>query len=80
MAWNLGYPMILEHFQITRLMSGKYGGHSADDILKLILFNKMLYSDSNGNCSTHSKLVIIFAVPDNLLRKRFNARCAGRYY
>ena len=27
-------------FQITRLMPGKYGGHSADDILKLILFIK----------------------------------------
>ena len=40
MAWNLGYPMILEHFQITRLMSGKYGGQSADGILKLILFIK----------------------------------------
>ena len=32
--------MILEHFQITRLMSGKYGGQSADGILKLILFIK----------------------------------------
>ena len=37
---NLVYPMILGHFQITRLMLGKYGGHSADDILKLILFIK----------------------------------------
>ena len=40
MAWYLVYPMILGHFQITRLMPGKYGGHSADDILKLISFCK----------------------------------------
>ena len=40
MAWYLVYPMILEHFQITRLMYRKYGGHCADDILKMILFIK----------------------------------------
>ena len=40
MAWNLEYPMILGHCQIIRLMPGKYGGHSADDILKLIVFIK----------------------------------------
>ena len=40
MAWYLVYPMILGHFQIARLMPGKYGGHSADGILKLILFIK----------------------------------------
>ena len=40
MAWYLVYPMILGYFQITSLMPGKYGGHSADDILKLILFIK----------------------------------------
>ena len=80
MAWYLVYPMILGHFQITRLMPGKYGGHSVDDIMKLILFIKMLYSDSNGNCSTHSEPAIIFAIPDNLSRKRISDRCAGHYY
>ena len=40
MARYLVYPMILGHFQITRLMPGKYGGHSADDILELISFFK----------------------------------------
>ena len=44
MAWYLVYPMILGHFQITILVPGKYGGHFADDILKLNLFIKMLYS------------------------------------
>ena len=38
MAWYLVYPMILGYFQIARLMPGKYGGHFADDIFKLILF------------------------------------------
>ena len=40
MAWYLVYPMILGYFQIARLMPGKYGGHFADDIFKLILFIK----------------------------------------
>ena len=40
MAWNLVYPMILGYFHIARLMPGKYGGHFADDIFKLILFIK----------------------------------------
>ena len=44
MAWYPVYPMILGHFQNTRLMPGKYGGHSAADILKLNLFIKTLYS------------------------------------
>ena len=44
MVWYLVYPMILGHFQITRSMPGKYGVYSADDILKLNLFIKMLYS------------------------------------
>ena len=38
MVWYLVYPMLLVHFRITRLMPGKYDGHSADVILKLILF------------------------------------------
>ena len=40
MAWYLVCPMILGYFQIARLMPGKYGGHFADDIFKLILFIK----------------------------------------
>ena len=40
MAWYLVYPMIRGYFQIARLMPGKYGGHFADDIFKLILFIK----------------------------------------
>ena len=51
MVWYLVYPMILGHFQITRLMPGKYDSHSADVVLKFILFIEMLYIDSNGNCS-----------------------------
>ena len=38
MVWYLVYPMLLVHFLITRLMPGKYDGHSADVILKLISF------------------------------------------
>ena len=39
MVWYLVYTMLLVHFQITRLMPGKYyGGNSTDVILKLILF------------------------------------------
>ena len=38
MAWYLVYPMILGHFQIVRLMPGKYDSHSADVDLKFILF------------------------------------------
>ena len=54
MVWYLVYPMLLVHFLITRLMPGKYDGHSADVILKLILFIEMLYIDSyaNGNCTS----------------------------
>ena len=79
MAWYLVYPMILGHFQITILVPGKYGGHSADDILKLIYSLKCCIA-VNGNCSTHSEPAIIFATPDNLSRKRISARCTGRYH
>ena len=79
MAWYLVYPMILGHFQITRLMPGKYGGHSADDILKLNLFIKMLYSGQlfHSQWAGHH---IRDTWPDNLSRKRISARYAGRYH
>ena len=38
MASYLVYPMILGHFQIIGLMPGKYDSHSADVVLKFILF------------------------------------------
>ena len=38
MLWCLVYPVHLVHFQISRLMPEKCDGHSADVILKWILF------------------------------------------
>ena len=38
MALYLVYPMILGHFQIIRLMPGKYDSYSADVVLKYISF------------------------------------------
>ena len=56
MVWYLVYPMLLAHFQITKLMLGKYDGHSANVILKLISFieNVMYWfiQYANGNCSS----------------------------